>query len=325
MNEYANAAPTALDGSSFDNSPNRRKALAEWIIAKDNPWFSQAIVNRMWGHFLGRGFVEPINDFRDSNPVNMPHLLKLLAEDFEENNFDLKHLIKRIASTQVYQLSASPAKGTDSDNAHWARFRLKPMSPPQLLESLVQSTNMNSVLERVAGGNIAQLKQRALLGFTFLFDVDEEQEQKEFEGTIPQALLLLNGGLTNSGASPIPGTALAEVLDMSGDDSSKIESLYLRTISRRPTGEELKKWTEFIYAPRRVVSPDASAEAQRPLTPRERRQLMQELQRQNARRGGGQDPFARLGGRVSSTDPRHQAYEDLFWALLNSSEFIFNH
>ena len=324
-NEYLNASPMALDGTDFDNSPNRRKALADWIISKQNPWFSQAIVNRMWGHFLGRGFVEPINDFRDSNPANMPHLLKLLAEDFEEHNFDLKHLIKQICSTQVYQLSAAPAKNVDSENALWARYRLKPMSPPQLLESLVQATDMSSVLQRAAGGNLEQLKQRALIGFTFLFDVDEEQEQKEFEGTIPQALMLLNGGLTNTGASPIPGAALAEVLSLSGDDMKKIESLYLRTLSRKPTPAEQKKWAEFIYSPRKVVSPGESADPQQPLTPRERRQLMQELQKQNARRGGSQDPFARLGGRVTTTDPRHQAYEDLFWALLNSSEFIFNH
>ena len=325
MNEYAASTPAALDGTDFAASPSRRKALAEWITSKQNPYFSRAIVNRMWGHFLGRGFVEPINDFRDTNPANMPHLLSLLAEDFEEHNFDLKYLIKQICATQVYQLSSAAARNAGSDNSYWARYRLKPMSPPQLMESLVQAANLGPVLEKVAGGNVEQIKQRALSGLTFLFDVDEEQEQKEFEGTIPQALLLLNGGITNSGATPIPGTALAEVLSQSGDDAQKIESLYLRTVSRKPAPAELKKWIDFIYAPRKVTSAAESAEPQRPLTPRERRKLMQDLQRKNARRGGGQDPFARIGGRVATTDPRHQAYEDLFWALLNSSEFIFNH
>jgi hypothetical protein len=159
--------------------------------------------------------------------------------------------------------------------------------------------------------------------FTFLFDVDEEFEQKEFEGTIPQALLLLNGGLTNRGVSPIPGTALADVMAMPGEDAQKIESLYLRTVSRKPTAAELRKWTTYVTAPREVILDDSA-----PQPPPTRRQAQQMLKPKQGKKNmsGGPDVLARLGARnATSQTPQQQAYEDVFWALLNSSEFMFNH
>jgi hypothetical protein len=321
-NEYANAQPAALDGTDFSNSSNRRAALAGWMTAPENPWFAEAIVNRMWSHFMGRGFLEPVDDFRESNPAVMPDLLKKLSDDFVAHDYDLKHLIKTITATQVYQLSSGQAK-TNPGNTLWARYRLKPMGPEQLMDSLVTATNLGPVLERMFGGNLDALKTQLQRQFTFLFDTDEEQEQKDFEGTIPQALLMLNGNITNRGASPIPGAALAEIMSMTGGDEGKIEALYLRTLSRKPTAGELARWTRFIQQPRNVIVNDSPiGEAV------DRRPLRMQNAKQQAKRGPGPDPLNRLGaGRFEAMNPtaRQQAYEDLFWALLNSSEFIFNH
>ncbi len=284
--EYAMAEPAALDGTSFATEGNRRQAIAKWITAPQNPWFAAAIVNRMWAHFLGRGFVNPIDDFRDSNPPVMPELLRKLAEDFVAHGYDLKYLIKLICSTQVYQLSSLPAKHLDEGNTYWARYRLKPLKPEVLMDMLVSATSMQSVLERVAGDRLPAVKAAMQKQLTFLFDVDEEFEQKDYEGTIPQALLLLNGGITNNSVTPLSGTALSDVLSLPGTDKEKIESLYLRTFSRLPNTKEVAYWTKFLNAPREV----------------------------------GQTPI-----RQGSGLPKQQAYEDMFWGLLNSSEFIFNH
>jgi hypothetical protein len=181
-------------------------------------------------------------------------------------------------------------------------------------------------LEKVAGGNLDALKFAMQRQFTFLFDVDEEYEQKEFEGTIPQALMLLNGNLVNRGATPIPGTALADTLSSSADDATRIETLYLRTLSRRPTPTEVRNWVAFLHAPRTLVTnPDAPMQ---PMTQRQQnRALLQAMRKKPAKRNNGFDPLARLAGRVNYAQqtPEQQAYEDMFWALLNSSEFIFNH
>jgi hypothetical protein len=330
-NEYVNAVPAALDGTDFSDSPNRRQALAAWMTAPNNPWFAQAIVNRMWAHFLGRGFVEPIDDFRVSNPPVMPDLLKRLADDFVANGYDLKQLIRTLCATQVYQLSSAPAKSADPDNKYWARFRLKPMAPEELLTSLVSATNLGPLLEKVAGNNLEGLKFAMQRQFTFLFDVDEESEQKEFEGTIPQALMLLNGNITNRSVVPIPGTALADVLAMPGGDEAKITALYLRTVSRKPTQPELNRWVAFVNAPRDVVQDDRPAVQPAALGARFPRMqgLLQNGQapKKQGMRGNGPDPLNRLNPRLDPPNPTptQQAYEDLFWALLNSSEFMFNH
>ena len=325
--EYAAAAPAALDGTDFSDSPNRRQALATWMTAPQNPWFAEAIVNRMWSHFLGRGFVEPVDDFRVSNPPVMPDLLKLLADDFAASGYDLKHLIKTICSTQVYQLSSAPARKADPGNTLWARYRLKPMGPEVMLDSLVTATNVEPVLEKVAGNRLDQLKFAIQRQFVFLFDVDEEFEQKEFEGTIPQALMLLNGNLVNRGVTPIPGTALSEVLALPGSDAQKIESLYLRTLSRKPTPAEMSRWTAFVNERTETVIDSPPNQPEPPSGPvRMRLRLPQGKQALKRGGGGGPDPLARFAGRnMPEATPKQQAYEDLFWALLNSSEFAFNH
>lgn len=325
--EYAQAQPMALDGTDFSDSPNRRQALAAWMTADNNPWFAEAIVNRMWSHFLGRGFVEPIDDFRPSNPANMPGLMRALGDDFKAHSYDLKHLIKTICATQAYQLSSGKAVKGDPANTYWERYRLTPMNSDELLDSLVTATNLQPVLESVAGNRLDALKFAMKKQFTFLFDVDEEFEQKDFEGTIPAALLLLNGGITNRGVTPIPGTTLSDVMALP-TDAERIEALYLRTLSRRPSASELSKWTTWVNQPRDVIT-NADNTPGNSLSDRRALRMMTRMNQNKPKGGGGADPLAPLARRfrqpAAAITPKQQAYEDLFWALLNSSEFMFNH
>ncbi len=319
--EYAIAKPTALDGTDFSGATNRRQSLAAWMVADDNPWFSNAIVNRMWGHFMGRAFVEPIDDFRPSNPAVMPDLMNALSVDFKASGYDLKHLIKVICATQAYQVGSSAAAKPGLGNMYWAKYRLKPMAPDQLLDSLVEATNVKPVLEQTVGANLDQIRLQLERQFQFLFDVDEEFEQKDFEGTIPQALMLLNGGLVNSSVRPIPGTALSDVQGMQAPDAEKITSLYLRTLSRNPSATELKRWVAYVNAPRVSVNNGAMAPVGRKAGG---------AQGKGKKKGApntGFNPLARASNQLQRAEstPKDQAYEDFFWALLNSSEFMFNH
>jgi hypothetical protein len=319
--EYQNQPPTALDGTDLSSSPVKRRALAEWITAPQNRWFAEALVNRMWAHFTGRGFVEPIDDFRPSNPALMPELLKQMADDFVAHGYDLKHLIRTITATQVYQLSSAPAKVPEgAENTYWSRYKLKPMGPEVLLDSLVKATGLEKALEKVAGDRLDQLKFGLVRQFTFLFDVDEEGEAEQFEGTIPQALMLLNGNLVSGGTSGIPGTALDEVKRLNGTDTQKIEALYLRTVNRKPTTLELSKWQNYIASVREVVTNDTAAPA---ATGRLRAKALK-----TPRKQAPGDALSGVVGRMlpkGGKTPKDQAMEDIFWALLNSSEFLFNH
>lgn len=295
------AKPAALDGTDFSESPNRRQALAAWITSPENPWFAKAIVNRMWAHFMGRGFVDPVDDLRPGNPGVMPDLLDRIAEDFEAGGYDLKRLLRLLTAIEVYHRAAAPPGAGPAKR--WSRFRIEPMGTDELLDSIIAATKLEPVLDRVAGTGRDAIKLKLEQQVTFLFDVDEEGGDDDFHGTIPQALFLLNGLLVGGGTSTIPGAALSEILAMKGGDEEKIRALYLRTLAREPAADELARWAAFV----REEPPKADGPKKKP-QPKV-----------------GNDPLRKLANKMAvADDARGQAYEDLFWALLNSSEFVFN-
>lgn len=317
LQAVADTPPKALDGTDLPADENRRKALAAWVISPQNPWFARAIVNRVWAQMVGRGLIEPVDDLRPGNPGVLPDLQRRLAEDFTAHGYDLKHLIRTIARTELYQRAAAPAQatgGAPADEALWPRYRLRPLPPSVLLDALIAATGLDPVLERTLGERRERTEAQLRRGFGFLFDVDEDAAaDDDYEGTIPQALFLLNGAIGAAGASAaIPGNALAQVLAAPGDDASKIEALYLRTLSRRPAPAEVARWTTFLNDPRDVTRTASAPEAE-----------------QGKDRGGkGQVDLPPALKRRLEKRPgtaREQAYEDLLWALLNSSEFFFNH
>lgn len=306
----ARTQATALDGTDLEKGDGTRKALAAWMTSKDNAWFAKAFVNRMWGHLLGRGFYDPVDDIRPSNPATMPELLDRIAADFVAHDFDVKHLLRTICATEAYQLAASKegdAKGADPENALWARFHLVPLGPEELLNALFRVTNVESAAEKAGIQNLDALRAQLVRQYAFLFDVDETDDVPDYSGTVSQALALLNGALVAQGARAFPGSALAEVLALPGGDAEKVDALTMRVLARKPTEIERAKWVAYVQnatkpAPPTIGSPPPGAKKPS---------------------GGG--PLDRIANRAAGGDPKRLAYEDLLWAMLNSSEFVFNH
>ncbi len=306
----AAAKATALDGTDLDQGIGTRKALAAWMTAKENPWFAKAFVNRLWGHFLGRGFYDPVDDMRAVNTPALPELLDRIAADFAAHDFDVPYLIRTICATQAYQLAASASANananakTDPENRLWTRFHLVPLGPEELLNALLRATDLETAAKKSGIQNLDALRAQLVRQYAFLFDVDETDDVPDYSGTVTQALSLLNGQLVGQGARSVPGSALDDVLAKPGDDAAKIDALVLRVLSRVPTEAERKTWVDYVQTasktPRATIPPP--------------------------KRGGpGAGPLARLGVKAAPADTRRAAYEDVMWALLNSSEFVFNH
>ncbi len=315
------AHPTALDGSDLGARGNVREALAGWVTARDNPWFARAIVNRMWGHFLGRGFSDPVDDMRPSNPPVASALLDALAADFVASGWDLKHLVRVVVGTEAYGLAAAPLSDAtakvDPESKLWERFRVTPLGPEELLNALVAATRLDGIVRGAGRMDLDNVRFQVKQRYGFLFDVDEETDASDYEGTISQALALLDGGVVGSGARVLPGGALADVLAAPGDDASKIEALYLRTLSRFPTTEETATWTKYVADA--SAAPDPAPAAQPGSQP---------VSKPAGKGGKGKpDPLARLESRPPLTreTARVRAFEDVLWTLLNSSEFVLNH
>lgn len=275
----ATAKPKALDGSLLDPD-DPRAAMARWIVDRKNPWFARAFVNRMWGHFLGRGFVNPTDDMRPSNPPELPELEALLADDFASHGFDPRRLVSALALTRVYGLAAGDPEGEarGKEVPLWSRFRVTPLGPSELTDALLEASGTRALLEDGKPDALEALRNRALRAYGFLFDVDEDSDAPDYEGSMAGALAGLNGQLVAKATLLAPKSALFALVRDTKDDDAIVRALFLRTLGRPPREDERARANELVRVP------------------------------------PGSRPMVRAKG-----------FEDLLWALLNSSEFQFNH
>ena len=170
-------------------SKTRRQLLSEYIAGHDN--FNKAIVNRMWGQFFGRGLNEQsvVDDFGGHNKLVHPELLETLADDFGRYKYDLKSLIEWICNSNAYQLSYSANESNAKDEVapYFSRMALKSMSPEELYTSILRSTGSEAKSDEV------KADRDIFLGKLVRQFGDDEGNEQSFNGTVVQALLLMNG------------------------------------------------------------------------------------------------------------------------------------
>lgn len=257
---------------------NRREALAKLMTEGETPLIARAMVNRMWGHFFGFGFTKPVDDMGPHNPPSHPELLDRLSAEFVKSGYDLKQLIRWIANCEAYNLTSRSGKKNESDNPLagetplFSKVYLKPLEAEQLYDSLIIATNAHKS-GRSSWEQADQQRAQWMQQFVVAFGNDENEESTTFNGTIPQALMMMNGELVQSALSAKKGSYLETVLAERSSDVQKVQKLYLTALSRTPSKRELSAAQKLLK-----TNPDKLA-----------------------------------------------AYQDLFWALLNSNEFIMNH
>jgi hypothetical protein len=255
---------------------NRRAELAKLIVASRE--FERAIVNRMWGHFLGHGFTKPVDDIGPHNTPSHPELLDQLGLAFRKSEFDLKQLMRWIALSEPYSLSSQMTKRNEADDPTlgarpmFSHFYLRQMEAEQLYESLLVATAADKT---VKDERRDEVRERWLRQFNTAFGTDDGGEATSFNGSIPQALTLMNGPLVRRATGNQRGSMLARVAENPQlNNAKKIRHLYLAAFSRRPTRQEVALSNELLAA---------------------------------------------RDGDVGA------ALQDIWWALLNSNEFILIH
>ena len=234
-----------------DTQGDLRVKLAQWITAKDNPFFAKATVNRMWKQMFGRGIVHPADDFRATNPpINAP-LLDKLAEDFVANGYDLKHLIRVICNSRVYQLSSVPNSTNATDLKNFSHYYLKRLGPEQLLDSISIATGINEQFPGLRDGTraINLADNRIGSGFLDVFGRSNRLQvaERSQETSMSQALAMMNGPTLNNKITD-PKGRLTNLINRLGERSDKaiLDEMYLASLARFPTDKERAQAKEYI-------------------------------------------------------------------------------
>jgi hypothetical protein len=239
--------PAFLDGSKPDWQANgtKRELLSRWLTGRDNPFFARAAVNRLWDHFLGRGFVHPVDDLDKANPPSHPELLDALAAQLAAHEFDLKYLIRAITATRAYQLSSQATSVGEDDLAQFARMPIRRMTADQLFASIVQATGFREPRRAAQRGVLPDLAGAAA-AFRNRF-ADASVPRTEAETSILQALTLMNGQLTSDAVDLEKSETLAAVADAPFlSTHQRVDTLVMAALSRRAAPEELSRFVAYV-------------------------------------------------------------------------------
>jgi len=238
--------PPKFPGSAPAGIPvgqDRRAALADWLTTIDNPFFARSVVNRVWYHLMGKGIVDPVDDFRESNPPSNDELLAALAKDFGEHHFDLKHLIRTIANSRTYQLSSVPNASNREDGKYFSKSITKLLTAETLLDALCDVTGMPEKFAGLPMGTRAIQLPDGEVNHPFLKAFGQPARElaceceRETDSNLGQALQMINGPTINEKVK-FADNRLGKLLAAKTGDIEKIESLWLTALSRRPTEAE---------------------------------------------------------------------------------------
>ncbi len=283
--------PRFLDGKELPEAgrADPRAYLAEWVTSPDNPFFARASVNRVWGYFFPRGIVDPVDDFRTSNPPTHPELLDALAADFKQHGYDLKHLIRRIAQSRTYQSSGRSNETNKSDTINYARSLPRRLDAEVLLDAISQVTEKEEEFYHVGhplapGGKpaVAPPGTRAIHLVPELFpsrflDIHGRHTRSTVRGRdnqpkLEQALHTVAGSTFTTKFTE-PGGRIDRLLAAGASNGRIVEEFYLAALTRYPTAREKRL----------------------------------------------------LGEMIGEQDAPRKALESLVWGLLSSREFAYNH
>ena len=277
------ARPRFLGSLPLDGQDDALTAAAGWITRSRQ--FARAQVNRIWFHLLGRGIVDPIDDFRPTNPAANPELLEALTDDFIAHGYDLRHMIEVITDSKTYQLSAQPNETNAEDEANFSHAIIRRLAAEQLLDCQGEVLGVASAFDgypegtraaQLAGVRTERKKERKMAAEQFLDVFGKPPRlltcecERSNDTTMSQAFQLISGPAINAMLNR--STRLSQLITSGKPNREMIEELYWSALSRPPTTPEGSRAVSLLEA--------------------------------------------------ASEKERRFVLEDLAWALLNSKEFV---
>ncbi len=230
---------------------DRRRVFADWLTSADNPFFARATVNRIWGHLMGRGIVEPVDDFRDSNPPSNAKLLDELANQFVKNKFSRKWAIRTVMNSRIYQLSSRKNKFNSDDELYNSHATTRLLSAEQLLDAICQVTDVPETFKGVPPGTRAVALPEPPSDHYFLKIFGQPQREmacaceRSNESNLSQALQMINGPVVHNKLRSDKGR-IAQMIAEKKSDQVIITSLYLAALARKPADAEMAAATKHI-------------------------------------------------------------------------------
>jgi hypothetical protein len=258
----AEVKPALLDGTVIQGSDtvNPRRELARWMTS--HPYFAEAAVNRAWSSFFGRGIVDPVDDFRSTNPPTHPDLLEKLTQDFRDHGHDLRHLMRLIVTSRTYQLSGLVNETNKDDLLNYSHAMSRPLDAEVLLDAISDTTGVPEVFStavsdtNASGAGQAPIGMRAInlhqsdLYFSRFLDVYGRPNrlsvpERNAKANLSQALDMLAGPTYNE-KLVAKGSRLGRLLESAAPDNEIIEEFYLAALGRSPTRQETADLSKLI-------------------------------------------------------------------------------
>lgn len=282
--------PRPLDGEPlpFEDSSDRRVELADWLTSPENPYFSRAIVNRVWANYMGMGIVEAVDDVRLTNPPSNEALLAALSQHLVKNRYDLKALMRLILTSETYQRSSEPLEGNKPDERFYSRYYPKRLSAEVLLDAISQVAEAPTKFANYPDGTRAMQLRDASVDSYFLQTFGRPDRlitcecERTSDPSMTQVLHIMNGDTLNEKLSrkadekaKTADNRIGKLLNAKAETGAIVDEIYLAAFSRLPAEEDRKELLEVLAS-----VPDAE---------------------------------------------KRESLEDLAWSLLSSKEFLFNH
>lgn len=243
--------PKFLGGTVPDtNGKDRRAVLADWITSNENPYFAKSIANRIWAHFTGVGVVDPVDDFRASNPASNPELLDALAAKLVEYKYDIKQLVRDICNSQTYQRTTIPVPGNEQDLRNYSHAMVRRIPAENLLDCISQVTLTKEKFRGLPlGARAVQIADGATSNY-FLTTFGRSArttvcaEEATTDPSLSQALHLINGSAVSGKINQ--GGLLNQWKQQGLPPEAVVDRIYFQCLSRYPTEAEKARLMQIV-------------------------------------------------------------------------------